>query len=59
MHFYFLTQSDDFAKPLLGGHFGKFQDKLFFRAVFCIEQQQSFIGMVLACFYPFLIFDPK
>ena len=68
MHFYFLTQSDDFAKsiafawwPFLANFkmLSLFQDKLLFGAVFCIEQQQSFVEMFLKSFYAFLNFDPK
>ena len=49
--------------------FGNFQNALIFRilavfssvfaAVFCIEQLQCVVETFLACFYAFLIFDPK
>ena len=45
--------------------FGNFQNNLIFRilavfgAVFCIEQLQCVVETFLACFYAFLIFDPK
>ena len=45
--------------------FGHFQNALIFRilavfgAVFCIEQLQCVVETFLACFYAFLIFDPK
>ena len=66
--FLFSDTSDDFAKsmafawwPFLA--FFKmllfFQYKLFLGAVFCIEQQQPFVEMFLACFHEFLFFDPK
>ena len=36
-----------------------FKYLLFFGAVFCIEEQQCVVETFLACFYAFLIFDPK
>ena len=63
-----MTQSDDFAKsivfvwwPLLAifKMLSFFQFWLFLRAVFCIEQLQCAVETFLACFYAFLIFDPK
>ena len=45
--------------------FGSSQNPLFFRilavfgAVFCIEQLHRVVETFLACFYAFLIFDPK
>ena len=68
MHFKFLTQSDDFAKSIAFAWWSFLaifkmlsfvECKLFFRAVFCIEQLQCVAETFLACFYAFLIFDPK
>ena len=39
--------------------FSIFKYWLFFGAVFCIEQLQCVVETFLACFYTFLIFDPK
>ena len=36
-----------------------FEYELFFGAVVCIEQLQCVLEAFLACFYAFLIFDPK
>ena len=66
--FFIFDPSDDFAKSLAFAWWpflavfkmlSFFQYKLFLGAVFCIEQQQSFVQMFLACFHAFLIFDPK
>ena len=53
-------------KPLLGGHFWQVSKcshvsniSCFFEAVFCIEQLQCVVETFLACFFAFLIFDPK
>ena len=72
MHFYFLIQSDAFAKsidfawwPFLDiskcSHFSNISCflGLFFGAVFCIEQLQCFVETFLAFFYEFLIVVPK
>ena len=52
--------------PLLGGHFWQFLKcshfsniSCFFGAVFCIDKPQCVVETFLACFYAFLIFDPK
>ena len=67
-HFSFFTQSDDFAKAIAFAWWpflaifkilSFFEYKLLFRAVFCIEQLQCVVEMFLACFFAFLIFDPK
>ena len=63
-----MTQSDDFAKsiafawwPCLAifkcSHFSNIS--CFFEPFFCIEQLQCVVETFLACFYAFLIFDPK
>ena len=66
MHFYFLTQSDDFSKSIAFAWWPFFpifkmlsfcEYWLFFGAVFCIEQLQRVVETFLACFYAFLIFD--
>ena len=63
-----MTESDDFAKsitfpswPFLAifKMLSFFECELFFGAVFCIEQLQCVVETFLACFYAFLIFDPK
>ena len=68
MHFKFLTLSDDFAKSIAFAWWpflaifkmlSFFEYELFFQAVFCIEQLQCVVETFLACFYAFLIFDPK
>ena len=68
MHFQFLTQSDDFAKSIAFAWWpflaifkmlSFFEYQLLFGAVFCIEQLQCVVETFLACFYAFLIFDPK
>ena len=53
-------------EPLLGGHFLQFSNyssfsniSFFFEAFFCIEQLQCVVETFLACFFAFLIFDPK
>ena len=58
--------SEDFGKSIASScpfFFSKcshyFQYKLFFGTVFCIEQLQWVVETFLACFYAFLIFDPK
>ena len=66
--FYFLTQSKYFAWaiafamwPFLANFkmLSFFEYELFFGAVFCVEQLQCVVETFLACFYAFLIFDPK
>ena len=68
MHFYFLSQSDDFAKSIVFAWWpflaifkmlSFFQYLLFSGAVFCTEQLQCVVETFLACFYAFLIFEPK
>ena len=63
-----MTQSDDFAKSIAFAWWpflaifkmlSFFEYYLFFGAVFCIEQLQCVVETFLACFYAFLIFDPK
>ena len=63
-----MTQSDDFAKSIAFAWWpflvifkmlSFFNYKLSFGAVFCIEQLQCVVETFLACFYAFLIFDPK
>ena len=63
-----MTQSDDFAKsiafawwPFLASFkmLSFFEYELLFGAVVCIEQLQCVVEAFLACFYAFLIFDPK
>ena len=63
-----MTQSEDFAKaiafnwwPILAilKMLSFFEYYLSFRAVFCIKQLQCVVKTVLACFFAFLIFDPK
>ena len=63
-----MTQSDDFAKSIAFAWWpflaiikmlSFFEYELFFGAVFCIEQVQCVVESFLACFYAFLIFDPK
>ena len=63
-----MSQSDDFAMsiasawlPLLAifKMLSFFQYELFFRAVFCIEQLKCVVETFLACFYAFLIYEPK
>ena len=68
MHFQILTRRDDFAKciafpwwPFLAifKMLLFFEYYLCFGAVFCIEQLQCVLETFLACFYAFLIFEPK
>ena len=63
-----MTQSDNFAKSIAFAWWPFlaifkmllfFEYCVFFRAVFCIEQLQCVLETFLACFYAFLIFDPK
>ena len=63
-----MIQSEDFAKAIAFGWWpflailkmlSFFEYSLFFRAVFCIEQLQSVVETFLACYFAFLIFDPK
>ena len=63
-----MSQSDDFAKSIAFAWWpflaifkmlSFFQYELFFRSFFCIEQQQCVVETFLACFYAFLIFEPK
>ena len=63
-----MTQSEDFAKaiafnwwPFLGifKMLSFFEYKLLFGDDFCIEQLQCVVATFLACFFAFLIFDPK
>ena len=63
-----MTQSDDFAKSIAFAWWpflvifkmlSFFEYKLFFRAVFFIKQLWFAVETFLACFYAFLIFDPK
>ena len=63
-----MTQSDNFAKSIAFAWWpflaifkmlSFFEYCVFFRAVFCIEQLQCVVETFLACFYAFLIFDPK
>ena len=53
-------------KALLGGHFWSFSKcshfcniGCFFEPIFCIEQLQCVVDTFLACFYAFVIFEPK
>ena len=66
--FKFLTQSEDFAKALAFAWWpflaifkilSFFENKLLFQAIFFIEQLQCVKETFLACFFAFLIFDPK
>ena len=63
-----MSQSDDFAKSIAFAWWrfsaifkmlSFFQYELLFRDVFCIEQLQCVVETFLACFYAFLIFEPK
>ena len=63
-----MSQSDDFAKSIAFAWWpfsaifkmlSFFQYELFLRDVFCIEQLQCVVETFLACFYAFLIFEPK
>ena len=63
-----MTQSEDFAKAIAYAWWPVlaifkmlpfFECKLFFAAVFCIEQLQCVVETFLACFFAFLIFHPK
>ena len=63
-----MSQSDDFAKSIAFGWWpflaifkmlSLSEYYLFFGAVFCIEQVQCVVETFLACFYGFLIFEPK
>ena len=63
-----MSQSDDFAKSIAFAWWpflaifkmlSFFQYELFLRDVFCIEQLQCVVELFLACFYAFLIFEPK
>ena len=63
-----MSQSDNFAKSIAFAWWPFlaifkmllfFKYELFFPAVFCIEQLQCVLETFLACFYAFLIFDPK
>ena len=63
-----MIQSDDFAKSIAFAWWpflaifkmlSFFEYDLFFGASFCIEQLQCVVETFLACFYAFLIFDPK
>ena len=68
LHFKFWTQSDDFAKSIAFAWWpflaifkmvSFLEYQLLFGAVFCIEQLQCVVETFLACFYAFLILDPK
>ena len=63
-----MTQSDNFAKSIAFAWWpflaifkmlSFFEYCVFFRAAFCIKQLQCVVETFLACFYAFLIFDPK
>ena len=63
-----MSQSDDFAKsiafawwPAIFKMLSFFQSFLhtFLAAFFCIEQLQCVVETFLACFYAFLVFEPK